>query len=426
MHTSKLNESSKVEQFKDSPELMSQLLEHIRGWGKELGFTQIGVASVDLSHAEPGLLKWLNEGFHGDMQYMQTHGLKRARPAELVPGTLSVITARMNYLPRDTQTQDGRWIEEERARLSNAGEGVISVYARGRDYHKVMRQRLEKLAQKIQSEVGRLGYRVFTDSAPVLEVELGAQSGLGWRGKHTLLLSRDSGSMFFLGEIYLDLPLAPTAKEEAHCGTCRSCIDVCPTGAITKPYVLDARKCISYLTIEHAGAIPAELRSKIGNHIYGCDDCQTACPWNKYAQPSAVEDFDIREAWRAPPRNSPESEKGLRQGVSKGAALVDYFSWTAEEFDQKTQGSAIRRIGHERWLRNIAVAMGNALANSLPNSLPTSFRNAQANVSLSASPSNNLTQLELSEIEQALVNKLDHPSALVVEHIRWALDQPRK
>ena len=410
MHRTKHNESVEVEQFKGSLEMGSSLLELIRGWGRALGFTQIGVASVDLAHAERGLLDWLEEGFHGEMQYMQTHGLKRARPAELVPGTLSVITARMNYLPRNTQTSEGQWIENERARLARSGEGVISVYARGRDYHKVMRKRLEQLAQKIQGEVSALGYRVFTDSAPVLEVELGVQSGLGWRGKHTLLLSRDSGSMFFLGEIYLNIPLQPTAKEEPHCGTCRSCIDVCPTGAITKPYVLDARKCISYLTIEHTGTIPIELRAKIGNHIYGCDDCQTACPWNKYAQSSQVEDFDIRDALMPIPHSSPELKEGLSKGVTQGGALVDYFSWTSEEFDQKTQGTAIRRIGHERWMRNVAVAMGNALANA-------------ANETIN---NGSLTQSEYTQIEQALINRLGHPSALVVEHIKWALDQRTK
>ena len=400
-----------------------------------MGFSEIGVASVDLSHAERGLLDWLGAGFHGEMQYMSSHGLKRARPAELVPGTLSVITARMNYLPRSTNTQQGQWIREEQDLLERESEGVVSVYARGRDYHKVLRQRLERLAQKIQSHVGTLGYRVFTDSAPVLEVELGAQSGLGWRGKHTLLLSRDSGSMFFLGEIYLDLALTPTPKQESHCGTCSACIDVCPTGAITRPYVLDARKCISYLTIEHAGPIPLELRAKMGNHIYGCDDCQTSCPWNKYAQPSVLEDFDVRPeimpsahhhtdqppAIQHPTENH---QRHLQNTNATQAKLTDYFSWTQEEFELKTRGTSIRRIGHERWLRNVAVAMGNALAKRAQrNAMRCGLEDLQkTKQSHRDSPSDSLSL----EIEQALKLRLDHPSALVVEHVRWALAQKPK
>ncbi len=270
---------------------------------------------------------------------MASHGLKRARPAELVPGTVSVITARQDYLPQGTPDD---WTEVERQRLLRPGEAVVSVYARGRDYHKVLRSRLQKLAERIAAHIGPFGHRVFTDSAPVLEAELARRSGQGWRGKHTLILSREGGSMFFLGEIYVDLALPPSEPVTEHCGACSACITVCPTQAIVAPYRLDARRCISYLTIEHAGPIPEELRPLMGNRIYGCDDCQTACPWNKFAQRSPLPDFDARE--------------GLT-----GATLVELFSWTEAEFLRRTEGSPIRRIGHARWLRNIAVAMGNAL-----------------------------------------------------------------
>lgn len=285
------------------------------------------------------MLAWLEQGFHGDMAYMANHGLKRARPAELVPGTLSVITVRMNYLPRDTP--DG-WQTVEWVRLDHPTEGIVSVYARGRDYHKVLRSRLQKLSDRIAQAIGPFGHRVFTDSAPVLEAELAARSGQGWRGKHTLLLNRDAGSLFFLGEIYVDVPLPVSEPVQEHCGTCNACIEVCPTQAIVAPHRLDARRCISYLTIEHAGAIPLELRAPIGNRIYGCDDCQLVCPWNKFAQRSPLPDFDPRE------------------GLS-GQQLVALFEWTEAEFLQRTEGSPIRRIGHERWQRNIAVALGNAL-----------------------------------------------------------------
>ena len=285
------------------------------------------------------MLDWLARGFHGDMAYMAAHGLKRARPAELVPGTVSVITVRMDYLP--AHTPDG-WQAVEFERLQRPAEGVVSVYARGRDYHKVLRARLQKLADRMAQHMGPLGYRVFTDSAPVLEVELATRSGQGWRGKHTLVLNREAGSMFFLGEIYVDVALPATEPATAHCGTCTSCITVCPTQAIVAPYLLDARRCISYLTIEHAGPIPLELRPLIGNRIYGCDDCQLICPWNKFAQRSALPDFDER--------------KGL-----SGQQLVTLFNWSEEEFLTHTEGTPIRRIGHERWQRNIAVALGNAL-----------------------------------------------------------------
>ncbi len=316
------------------------LLANIQAWGRELAFSQIGVADVDLSSAEPGLLAWLEQGFHGDMDYMARHGLKRARPAELVPGTLSVLTARMDYLPIAAPTD---WQAIEWGRLKVPEEGVVSIYARGRDYHKILRSRLQKLAEKIATHIEPLGYRVFTDSAPVLEAELAARSGQGWRGKHTLLLNRQGGSMFFLGEIYLNVALPPTAAQEPHCGTCKACIDVCPTQAIVAPYRLDARRCISYLTIEHDGAIPLELRPLMGNRIYGCDDCQLICPWNKYAQRSSLPDFDER--------------KGLT-----GQQLTALMRWTEQEFLHLTEGSPIRRIGHARWLRNVSVAIGNALA----------------------------------------------------------------
>ncbi|HSI54844.1 MAG TPA: tRNA epoxyqueuosine(34) reductase QueG, partial [Ramlibacter sp.] len=317
----------------------SLLVGQIREWALELGFSQIGVAGVDLSSAEAGLMAWLSNGFHGEMAYMQTHGLKRARPAELVPGTASVITVRMDYLP--AATPEG-WQAVEFARLQRPGEGIVSLYARGRDYHKVLRSRLQKLTDRIAAHVGPFGHRVFTDSAPVLEAELAARSGQGWRGKHTLVLHREAGSMFFLGEIFVDMRLPATEPASDHCGSCSACIDVCPTQAIVAPYRLDARRCISYLTIEHHGAIPEDLRPLIGNRIYGCDDCQLICPWNKFAQRNALPDFDERS--------------GLT-----GRQLAQLFAWTDEEFLAHTEGSPIRRIGHERWLRNVAVAMGNAL-----------------------------------------------------------------
>ena len=304
-----------------------------------LGFSQIGIAGIDLSTAEPGLLAWLNNGSHGTMDYMARHGLKRARPAELVAGTLSVITARMDYLPRDTEPG---WQAIEWRGIGASRQAQISIYARGRDYHKVLRARLQALADRLAEAIGPFGHRVFTDSAPVLEVELASRSGLGWRGKHTLSLSREAGSMVFLGEIFTDLALAPTAPASDHCGSCSACIDVCPTRAIVAPYRLDARRCISYLTIEHAGPIPLEFRAAIGNRIYGCDDCQLVCPWNKYAQRSDLPDFDARSGLAA-------------------ASLAELWSWTEPEFLRRTEGSAIRRIGWQRWRRNLAVGIGNAL-----------------------------------------------------------------
>lgn len=347
----------------------------IDSWARALGFSQIGVAGVDLSAAEPGLSAWLAAGFHGDMAYMAAHGTKRARPAELVPGTVSVITARMDYLP--AATPDG-WQTVELARLQQPAQGIVSLYARGRDYHKVMRARLQKLCDQIAQAAGPLGLRVFTDSAPVLEVELATRSGQGWRGKHTLLLDRDGGSMFFLGEIFVDRALPSTAPVAQHCGRCSACIDICPSQAIVAPHRLDARRCISYLTIEHAGPIPLELRPLLGNRIYGCDDCQLICPWNKFAKRSALPDFDPRA--------------GL-----VGSDLATLFDWTEDDFLRYTEGSPIRRIGHERWLRNIAVALGNALR----------VADAPAAALLCA----------------ALATRSAHPSALVREHVAWALAQ---
>ncbi len=302
---------------------------------------------------------------------MAARGLMRARPAELIPGTVSVITARMDYLPKSTPQG---WQAMELERLGHPQEGIVSMYARGRDYHKVLRQRLQSLCERIAQFTGPFGHRVFTDSAPVLEVELAARSGQGWRGKHTLLLNREAGSMFFLGEIYVDLALPQSEEVPDHCGSCKACMDVCPTRAIVAPYRLDARRCISYLTIEHPGAIPLELRPLMGNRIYGCDDCQLVCPWNKYAQRSGLPDFDPREALT-------------------GSSLLALFGWSETQFLQFTEGSPIRRIGHERWLRNLAVALGNAL------------RAAQS-----------------PDIRAALQQKLNHPSELVREHVVWALD----
>jgi epoxyqueuosine reductase len=348
------------------------LHQRLREWAHEAGFSQIGIAGVDLADAEPGLAAWLAAGFHGGMGYMAAHGLRRARPAALVPGTVSVITARMDYLPRAV---DDGWVEQETAALAAPGRGVVSVYARGRDYHKVLRRRLQRLAERLAAEVGPFGHRVFTDSAPVLEVELAVKSGLGWRGKHTLALARDGGSMFFLGEIFVDLALPATAPTGAHCGRCRACLDICPTQAIVAPYRLDARRCISYLTIEHAGPIPEALRAPIGNRVYGCDDCQLACPWNRYAVRSTLPDFDERE--------------GLG-----GASLLELWSWDEAAFDRRTKGSAIRRIGWQRWRRNLAVALGNAWR-------------AQGEAA----------------VAQALVAARPAADALVREHIDWALAQ---
>jgi epoxyqueuosine reductase len=350
-----------------------RLLRQLQEWSVELGFSQIGVADVDLSAAEPRLQQWLDNGFNGSMDYMAAHGLKRARPAELVPGTVRVITARMDYLPQDAPPG---WRHVEWQRLDDPARATVSMYARGRDYHKVLRARLQKLADRLADAIGPFGHRVFTDSAPVLEVELASRSGLGWRGKHTLTLSRDAGSTFFLGELFIDFPLPLTEPAEPHCGTCQACIDVCPTNAIVAPYVLDARRCIAYLTIEHDGPIPAALRPLIGNRIYGCDDCQLVCPWNKFARRSALPDFDVRASLLDP-------------------RLLDLWAWDEPTFLKQTEGSPIRRIGHERWQRNLAVALGNALRAGAP----ASFR-------------------------EALLARREQASDLVKEHIDWALAQP--
>ncbi len=353
--------------------LSSQLISNIQTWACELGFSQIGVSGVDLSSAEPGLLAWLAAGHHGQMDYMARHGLKRARPAELEPGTLSVITARMPYLPLNTPVD---WPEQEQARLTRSGEAVISMYARGRDYHKVLRARLQQLQSRIAEAIGPFGHRVFTDSAPVMEAELAVRSGLGWRGKNTLVLSREAGSMFFLGEIYVDLALPETPAVTDHCGSCQACLDICPTQALLGPQKLDARRCISYLTIELDGPIPEEFRRPMGNRIYGCDDCQWVCPWNKFAQRSTLPDFEIR------PHTS-------------GADVVRLLAWTEETFLRRTEGSAIRRIGHARWLRNLSVAAGNVEKTKALN----------------------------TELIQALTSWLHHPVPWVREHMAWALAQ---
>ncbi len=333
----------------------------IKAWGRELGFQAVGIADTDLGAAEAGLADWLAAGYHGEMDYMARHGVRRARPAELRPGTLRVISARMNYLP---QAAAG-WP------VIGAGEkAYIARYAMGRDYHKLLRGRLEQLSRRIEGEIGAFGHRVFTDSAPVMEVELAARSGLGWRGKHTLLLSRDAGSYFFLGEIYTDLPLPVDAPVDEHCGSCSKCLDICPTGAIVAPYRLDARRCISYLTIELKGSIPLELRPLIGNRVYGCDDCQLACPWNRYAEISGEADFRVRH--------------GLDD-----VELVELFAWTQDAFHERMAGSAIHRIGYERWSRNLAVGLGNAPA--------------------------------CAAVVGALQARAADASSLVREHVAWAL-----
>ena len=366
---------------------LSLLWSRMQVWAGQLGFSQIGVSDVDLSAAEPGLQAWLSDGCHGSMDYMARHGMKRARPAELVPGTLRVLTARMDYLPESAPGASDDWQAIEWQRLKTPEQATVSVYARGRDYHKVLRQRLQTLADHIAGAIGPFGYRVFTDSAPVLEVELATRGGIGWRGKHTLALHRDAGSMFFLGEICLDFPLPVTEPVAAHCGSCSACIDICPTQAIVAPYRLDARRCISYLTIEHAGPIPVEFREPIGNRIYGCDDCQLACPWNKYARRSPLPDFEVRPVLADP-------------------TLLELWAWSEADFLRHTEGSPIRRIGHERWRRNLAVAMGNALR-AAPHPAPA--------VALQ-------TALH-SAIRAALVAARPDASELVREHIDWALER---
>ncbi len=347
-----------------SPEQLEALKHDLKRWGRELGFQQIGIADCDLGQAESRLQHWLGESMHGDMTYMARHGLKRTRPAQLVPGTLSVISARMDYLPEHQEVMD--------AALADPARAFVSRYALGRDYHKVLRARLKRLAQRLEAQIGAYGWRVFVDSAPVMEKPLAEKAGLGWIGKHTNLINRQAGSWFFLGEIYCDLPLPPDQPASEHCGQCQACLDICPTKAIIAPFQLDARLCISYLTIEHFGSIPKPLRPLMGNHIYGCDDCQLCCPWNRFA------------------RLTDESDFFARHGLDT-ATLIELFGWDEPSFLRQTEGSAIRRLGHERWLRNIAVALGNT---------PSS-----------------------DAVRSALRQRLGQSSALVREHVAWALAQ---
>ena len=340
----------------------NKLVKNIKHWGQELGFQQTGITDIDLSVAESHFLDWLKADFHGEMDYMQQHGTRRSRPAELLPGTLRVISVRMDYFPNESNSADET--------LQDPLLAYVSRYALGRDYHKLMRRRLQKLAEKITAITGPIGYRAFVDSAPVLEKPLAQKAGLGWIGKHTNLINKQHGSWFFLGELYTDLPLPVDTPAKDHCGSCTRCIDICPTDAIVAPYKLDARRCISYLTIELRGSIPIELRPLIGNRIYGCDDCQLVCPWNRFAQSTQEADFK--------PRHDLDSTQ-----------LITLFSWSEETFLKYTEGSAIRRIGHQCWLRNIAIALGNA---------PSS-----------------------QAIIEALKTKIDDPSALVREHVQWAL-----
>jgi epoxyqueuosine reductase len=348
---------------------MQELSASIKNWGLALGFNHIGITDTDLLEAEARHEDWIKKGFHGEMDYMAKHGIKRTRPAELVPNTLRVISVRLDYLPPNAADSENV--------LQNSEKAFISRYALGRDYHKVLRNKLQKLCEKIQAELANFNtdhfeYRAFTDSAPVLEVALAEKAGLGWRGKHTLLINKDRGSWFFLGEIYTNLPLAIDAPASNHCGTCSSCMEVCPTQAITAPYEVDARRCISYLTIELKGSIPLELRPLIGNRVYGCDDCQLFCPWNKFAEITKETDFAVRN--------------GLDD-----ISLIECFNWNEEEFKTNMAGSAIYRIGYEQWLRNIAVGLGNA----------------------KSSP----------EIITALQSRLDGASEMLREHISWAINK---
>ncbi|MDZ7748984.1 MAG: tRNA epoxyqueuosine(34) reductase QueG [Halofilum sp. (in: g-proteobacteria)] len=341
----------------------AQLAADIRTWGRELGFRSVGIADTELSAAEAGLEQWLAEGRHGEMEWMARHGRRRSRPSELVPGTIRVVSVAMDYWPAGSAP----W----KTVLRDADKGYVSRYALGRDYHRIMRRRLQRLADRIRAQAGAFGYRAFVDSAPVLEKPLAHKAGLGTPGKHTCLIDREAGSWFFLGELYTDLPLPvdePAADDV--CGGCRACINACPTGAITGPYQLDARRCISYLTIENPGAIPEALRPLMGNRVYGCDDCQLVCPWNRYATDAEERDFRARNGLDAPD-------------------LVAIFAWSEDEFLERMRGSPIRRIGHECWLRNVAVALGNA---------PTS-----------------------AQVVDALRRRSEHPSALVREHVHWAL-----
>jgi len=343
---------------------MQSLMDDIRDWACELGFDHIGISDTNLAEHEAYLMNWLQSGMQGEMGYMHKHGTKRSRPSELLPGTLRIISVRMNYFPPDAQ--------DPMQVLEDSSLAYISRYALGRDYHKVMRKRLQKLAHYIEQKVGTFGYRAFVDSAPVLEKALAHKAGLGWVGKHTNLLSEDAGSWFFLGELFTNLPLPVDQPSTSHCGSCEACIEICPTRAIIAPYHLDARKCISYLTIEHKTSIPIEYRKPIGNRIYGCDDCQLVCPWNKFSKKSVLADFAKRHGLDA-------------------ISLVELFLWSEQDFLFYTEGSAIRRIGYQQWLRNVAVALGNA---------PSSF-----------------------EVTEALLSRQDDCSDMVREHVQWALAQ---
>lgn len=360
----RLNEANK-DLTEPTPSLdFKQLADDIKLWGRALGFQQIGITDADLSQAEPRLKAWLAQHYHGEMHYMAAHGDKRSRPEELIPGTIRIIVARMDYLPADPRFHEV---------LNNPEKGFVSRYAQGRDYHKLIRKRLTQLAEKIELVAGKFNYRAFADSAPVMEKPIAEKAGLGWQGKHTNLINSKAGSWFFLGSLFTDLPLPiDTPQDKSHCGTCSRCIEICPTQAIIAPYQLDARRCISYLTIELRGSIPVEFRKMIGNRIYGCDDCQLVCPWNKFAKTASELAFHAGRGFKNPD-------------------LSELFAWTEQEFLERTEGSAIRRIGYECWLRNIAVALGNA-------------------------PS---TQ----QIIMALKLRLDHSSALVREHVEWALAQ---
>ncbi len=346
------------------PPDMVGLAQRIRIWSRELGFQQAGISDIELGEHEAHLNNWLSKGFHGEMEYMQRHGTLRSRPPELHPGTIRVISVRMDYLPESAGDVE--------ALLKESSKGVVSRYALGRDYHKMMRKRLQKLAKQIEQQTGPFGYRVFVDSAPVLEKALAEKAGLGWIGKHANLINKQAGSWFFLGEIYTDLPLPIDEPVKNHCGDCRKCIDICPTQAIVAPYTVDARRCISYLTIELHGSIPEELRPLMGNRIYGCDDCQLVCPWNRFASPTEEMDFAPRHGLDAPD-------------------LIELFGWTEEQFLKRTEGSPIRRIGHQSWLRNIAVALGNAATSEA--------------------------------VVDALQSRAHHESGVVREHVEWALNR---
>jgi epoxyqueuosine reductase len=349
-----------------SPQTLSALATQIKLWGRDLGFAQVGISDTDLSAAENHLHTWLANDFHGEMDYLHKHGLKRSRPALLQAGTQSIITVRMDYLPEPAH--------HSRTQLTQPLAAFVSRYALGRDYHKVLRQRLQTLATRIEKQIGAFGYRAFVDSAPVLEKAIAEKAGLGWIGKNTNLINRQAGSWFFLGEIYTDLALPADSPVTNHCGNCTACLTICPTQAFVAPYQLDARRCISYLTIELHGSIPVELRSLIGNRIYGCDDCQLICPWNRFAKLTAERDFS--------PRHNLNSLQ-----------LIEAFAWTEADFLHKTEGSAIRRIGYERWLRNVAVALGNAPASAA--------------------------------IVEALTKQSQHLADVVREHVTWALARQR-